>query len=133
MRFKLRDTDRNSAHTNKGEQRAACAVEDRLSGDAISDRQQRSNTPPDRGNPHAVEGVRDPEDFLRAPLSGTAAREHGRERRKRMFRVSRIAEGNGSRQASRMRKAFSKEFIRAQQWENSARHEQAWFGGPNGI
>lgn len=26
-----------------------------------------------------------------------------------------------------------KEFIRAHQWENSARHEHAWCGGPNGI
>ncbi len=29
-------------------------------------------------------------------------------------------------------RAFKK-FIRAHQWENSARHEQAGFGGPNGI
>jgi hypothetical protein len=61
-------------------------------------------TPADPGNPHAAEGVRAPEDFLRALLSGTAAREHGRERRKKMFRISRIAEGSGSRQADRMRK-----------------------------
>jgi hypothetical protein len=51
-----------------------------------------------------MEGVRDPEDFLRAPLSVTAAREHGSERRRRMFRISRIAAGSGSRQAGRMRK-----------------------------
>ena len=24
-------------------------------------------------------------------------------------------------------------FIRAPQWKRSARHEQAWYGGPNGI
>ena len=100
MQFKSRDTDRNSAHTNREEKRATRTMEDRLSGDAISDRRQQSKTPPDPSNPHALEGVRNPEDFHRAPLSGTAAREQGSERRKRMFRISRIAAGSGSRQAN---------------------------------
>ena len=50
-------------------------------------------------------------------------------------RILRFADRRQSRlppSEPNVERAF-KEFIRAHQWENRARHEQAWFGGPNGI